>query len=481
MKVNEYTQYDGLGLAELIAKKEVTPQDVAKAALGAIAAVNPQVGAVIDTYDERADISLEKFPAGPFRGVPFLVKDLVLHEAGKKVESGSRLCKDMVSEHDTDLMVRFREAGFNNLGRTKSPEMGYNMSTENVLHGPVRNPWNIERSAGGSSGGAGAAVASGMLPVAHASDGGGSIRIPATVNGLFGLKPTRGRTPLGPDTGDALNGFGIEHVVSRTVRDSAAVLDAIEGHGIGDPYIIPRPQKSYLSQVSVAPRPLRIAITTQGWGGMRALADTVAAVEATGRLLTDLGHNVEETKPELGVSWEAFVNANATVWCGNTAAWIDALAGYLNRPISLETLEAATLGCYEYGSKLSAKDYLAAQAVCNMVSRSFGKFFVDYDILVLPMLPQPPQALGYHNANAEGMDGLTWTQRTFTCTPFTPVFNMTGQPSMSVPLHQGSDGLPIGIQFAGRWGDEATLYQLAGQLEAASPWIGRRAPVFAGH
>lgn len=482
MKISDYVKYDGLGLAGLMARGDVSPAEVAQAALDAIASVNPDVGAVIDTYPDRArPTSLDDFPDGPFRGVPFLVKDLVLHEAGRLCESGSRLGAGLVVPYDTDLMVRYRAAGLNTLGRTKSPEMGFNISTENILHGPVHNPWNSERSAGGSSGGAAAAVASGMVPLAHANDGGGSIRIPAAACGLVGLRPTRGRTPLGPDAGQALNGFGIEHVVSRSVRDSAAALDATEGPGIGDPYEIVRPSRPYLEAMQTPPRGLRIALMTQAWGGARTTPDIVAALQSTARLLEDLGHHVEEAAPDLGMSWDSFIETNAIIWCANIASWIGGLASAVNRPINLDTLERATLACYDYGRRLTAGEYLAADANCNAVSRRVAPFFRRYDILLSPVLPQAPQPLGVHDANGPCASGLEWTQRIFTASPFTPIFNMTGQPAMSLPLHQGNDGLPIGLQFAARYGDDETLFRLAAQLESACPWAGRQPPVFAGH
>ncbi|HET6629980.1 MAG TPA: amidase [Woeseiaceae bacterium] len=480
MELKDYLRYDGLGLAALIAGGQVSAAEVASAALEAVAVVNPEIGAVIETYPERGSRDLADFPEGPFRGVPFLVKDLVIHEAGKQAESGSRLAAGLTAPHDTDLLVRYRDAGFNLLGRTRSPEFGYNLSTENRLHGPVRNPWNRERSAGGSSGGSAAAVAAGILPLAHANDGGGSIRIPASACGLFGLKPTRGRNPLGPDVGTALNGFGCEHVVSRTVRDSAAALDATEGPGVGDPFVIPRPAGSYREACARPPRRLRIAVMPQAWGGARTAPDILDAVKAAAQLLADLGHEVEEAAPDLGVDWDSFIEANAVIWSANIAAWIDGTAAASGRTPGPDTLEATTLACYRYGSALGATVYLAADAVCNTVTRSVARFFAGYDILLTPTLPQPPQPLGFHDADRSGIDAVEWTRHIFTNTPFTPLFNMTGQPAMSVPLYHGGDGLPIGLQFAGRCGAEDHLFSLAGQLETALPWAERRPPVLAG-
>jgi amidase len=480
MKLDEYVKYDGLGLAELVKTGEVTALVLAATALEAIAATNPQVQAVIETYDDVLD-SLDGQPAGdgPFAGVPFLVKDLVLHQKGRKCELGSRMGAGLVMPHSTDLANRYAAAGLVTIGRTKAPEMGFNLTTENKFHGPVHNPWNLERSPGGSSGGSAAAVASGMVPLAHANDGGGSIRLPASACGLFGMKPTRGRIPIGPDSADGLNGLGIEHVLTRSVRDSAAAMDATQGPGSGDPYIISAPMRPYLEEVGASMDKLKIAFSGLPNSDREPSAECRKALSRTVSLCTDLGHDMIEARPDLGVSWERFMLANARIWCSNMAFWITSLSAATGRKPGLDMLEATTLACYEYGLTLSAVELHEAFDILNTVSRSVAPFFEKYDLLLTPTLPDPPQPLGTFNADAPGYDGLGWSSKTLGSCPYTPLFNVTGQPAMSVPLEHSSEGLPIGMQFAAKFGDEATLFRLAGQLEEARPWISRRPPVFA--
>ncbi|MBU6473112.1 MAG: amidase [Alphaproteobacteria bacterium] len=477
MNLGDYVKFDGLGLAELVRTGQVSARELAETALRAVELVNPRVQAVVETY---ADVlpGLERSPPaqGLFQGVPFLVKDLVLHEEGRLTESGSRLAAGLRSPNDTDLARRFHAAGLVTLGRTKTPELGFNITTENIFHGPVHSPWNLERSPGGSSGGSAAAVASGMVPLAHANDGGGSIRIPASCSGLFGLKPTRGRTPIGPESAEGLNGLGIEHVLSRSVRDSAAALDATQGAAPGDPYVIPLPSRPYLSEVVIEPAKLRIAVSTH----RHALSkDCAKALDDSANLCAELGHHVTEAQPELGVSWDAFLLANARVWCSNMALWVSGLAQLTGRTPGPDTLEATTLACYEFGLKLSAVELQQAFDIFNTVSRTVAPFFASHDLLLTPTMTEPPALLGAMNANAPGLDGLAWTEAIFNASPFTPLFNVTGQPAASIPLALSAEGLPIGMQFAARFGDEATLFQLAGQLERAKPWAPLRPPVFA--
>jgi amidase len=480
MKLSEYVQFDGLGLGTLVKSGEVSARELAATALKAIEATNPQVQAVIETYDDVLP-TLDHKPIGEglFAGVPFLVKDLVLHQKGRLCEFGSRMGAGLVAPHSTDLAKRFDAAGLVTLGRTKSPEMGFNLTTENKFHGPVHNPWNLERSPGGSSGGSAAAVASGMVPLAHANDGGGSIRLPASACGLFGMKPSRGRIPIGPDSADGLNGLGIEHVVSRSVRDSAAAMDATQGPGLGDPYAIQAPKRPYLQEIGAPAGKLKIALAPVPLSDGPVSKDCLNAVSATASLCADLGHEVIEARPELGVTWERFMLANARVWCSNMAFWITGLSHVTGRKPGLDMLEATTLACYEYGLTVSAVELHEAFDIFNTVSRHVAPFFEKYDLLLTPTLPDPPQPLGTFDANAPGYDGIGWSTRTLSSCPYTPLFNVTGQPAMSVPLEHSSEGLPIGMQFVAKFGDEATLFRLAAQLEEARPWFSRRPPVFA--
>jgi len=414
-----------------------------------------------------------ELPKGPFTGVPFLVKDLVVHAAGIPSDSGSRLLQNVVFPYDTELMSRFKKAGLVTLGRANTPEFGLNVTTEPVLHGPSRNPWDTSKIAGGSSGGSAAAVAARIVPWAHANDGGGSIRIPASCCGLVGVKPSRGRVSLGPDFGEAVLGFAIEHVVTRTVRDSAAMLDAVQGAAVGDPYVIAPPARPYLEEVSTPPGKLKIAFTTTGWDGTKAAPDCVKAVEDTARLLESLGHKLTEAAPK--VDYAALLAACLPAWTGWVASAVEGARLLLGRTPTQENLEATSWACYQHGLKhVSGLDVLSSLAVFNQVSRGVGAFMQDYDVLLCPTLCAPPVDLGVYNANDPSLDAKGWIDKLFHgLALFTGLFNTTGQPAVSLPLHQTAAGLPVGVHFAGRFGDEATLFRLAGQLEQARPWIQR--------
>src|SRR5579859_7560663 len=477
MNVHEYGQYDGLGLADLVRRKEVRPSELGNIALQAIGQVNPELNAVIAFILERADqVDDDALPNGPFRGVPFLIKDLLLHAAGIPSDSGSRLFQNVVLPHDTELMARFKQAGLVTIGRTNTPELGNNVSTEPVLHGPTRNPWDPSKSAGGSSGGSAAAVAARLVPLAYANDGGGSIRCPASACGVVGLKPTRGRISTGPDTGELLFGLAVEFAVSRSVRDSAALLDAVHGPGVGDPYGIAPPGRPYLDEVTIPPGQLKVAFTTTGFNATQSDPACVRAVDETARLLESLGHRVVEAAPQLNN--DALLNAVATVIAASIANTCERARLFLGRTPSPDNLEATTWACYQYGvNQISGLDVLNALAVFNRTNRAVGAFMREYDVLMTPTLPTPPVALGYYNADDKSLDARGWIAKLVRGGVFTGLCNITGQPAISLPLQQTSQGLPIGIQFAARFGDEATLFRLAGQLEQAQPWIGRQPPL----
>jgi amidase len=477
MHLREYVSFDGLGLAELVRRREVKPEELVQAALSAIEAVNPTLNAVIALLEAETQATLSRaLPEGPFTGVPFLLKDLVLHLAGVPTDLGSRLFQGLVAPHDSSLMARYRRAGLIPLGRTNAPELGFNATTEPVLHGPTRNPWNPEYSPGGSSGGSAAAVSAGLVPVAYANDGAGSIRMPASLCGLFGLKPTRGRTPSGPDVGEGLNGLGVEHVLSRSVRDSAAMLDATQGPDVGDPYTIVPPERPYLEEVGREPGRLRIAFTRESGAGAPVSPECIAAVEDAARLCRELGHEVVEAKPE--VRSEAVEAALVTIWTSATAAWVDGLSPLVGRTPGPEVLEASVWATVLLGREMKALDLQKALAIMNQVSRDMGRFFLSYDALLTPTLPFAPYRLGVLNANAP-TTAQEWAQRAFAYCAFTAPFNVTGQPAMNVPLYWSAERLPVGVQFVGRFGDEATLFRLAGQLERARPWAGRTPPIHA--
>ncbi|MFY2564297.1 amidase [Corallococcus terminator] len=477
MHLDDYTRYDAMGLAELVRRKEVTPAELTQAALDAIARVNPKLNAVIDVREADAKNAVQQgLPQGPFTGVPFLIKDLALHAAGVPTDLGSRLAKGLMLPLDSFLMERFRRTGVVLLGRTNTPEFGNNATTEPVLHGPTRNPWDLGRSPGGSSGGSAAAVAAGIVPVAHGNDGGGSLRIPAALCGVFGLKPTRGRNSIGPGAAEAINGLGVEHVVTRSVRDSAAMLDATQGPAVGDPHYAPPPERPYLEEVRRGPGKLRIAICRKAASGVPVSPDNVAAVEDVAKLCASLGHDIVEAEP--AYDNEALLEALVTVWSASNASLVEMLSTGLGRTAGPDTLEASTWAAVQHGRTLKATDLQAALAVFNQVSRAVGTFYVDHDLLLTPTTAGPPYALGEMDSNKPRSAG-EWYRFVFSLIPFTALYNVTGQPAMSVPLHWNAQELPIGVQFVSRFADEATLFRLAGQLEEARPWSVRRPPVHA--
>jgi amidase len=473
MHVSEYSEVDAVGLAQLIKSEQVSAQEVEQVARRAILAVNPSLNALVGELFEEP---LPFTTTGPLAGVPFVVKDFSLHMAGIKTRIGSRLTGDgIVFPHDTELMMRFKQAGLVTLGRTATPEFAFNATTEPLANGPTHNPWNLSRSPGGSSGGSAALVAARAVPVAHGTDGAGSIRIPAAWCGLVGLKPTRGRTPPGPDSDERLLGLGVDFALSRTVRDIAALLDAVNGPGVGDKYFAAPPERPYAQEIGTLPGRLRIAMTTQAWSGVpvdKEYADTVSMVC---RELASMGHEIEEASPQ--VDWERFVDANIPIWTASIADNALGLAHALSIDLGPNVLEAVTLASVEYGRKLSAVDLLRALRLCNIITRGVSAFFRTYDVLVTPTVATPPPTLGTLNQNESGLDPRGWLNKLFALIPFTPLFNMTGQPAISLPLAQSSEGLPIGVQLVGRFGDEATLLRLSAQLEQALPWSHRHPPI----
>ncbi|WP_395577157.1 amidase [Streptomyces sp. BK79] len=479
MRITEYVSFDAVGLAELVAEGEVTPAELEAAAREAAQAVNPQINAIVETWPTDDEPSPG---SAPLAGVPFLIKDIGVSMAGKRMELGSRLAAGNVSGADSSLMRRFRRAGLVTFGRTATPEMAYSNTTEPVLYGATRNPWDPARSAGGSSGGAGAAVAAGVVPIAHATDAAGSIRVPAAHNGLFGLKPTRGRVSMGPYFDELFNGLVVHGSVSRTVRDSATLLDQIRGPEPGDPYFAQEPSRPYAQEVTRHPGSLRIGVLTQAWGGRRTTTPVADALSRTTRLLESLGHQVEETEVDLGVDWEEFVLASARQWTANLTASVDELAAAFDRPIDSSTLEPPILASYHYGQRVTGAQFVTALEIRNRIARSLARYFATHDILLTPTVPELPLLLGTHAQGAETLDGLGWLRHLLDLSPFTAAFNVAGTPAMSVPVTADTEtGLPIGMQFAAGYGLEDRLFRLAGQLEQASPWSGRTPTVWAGN
>jgi amidase/6-aminohexanoate-cyclic-dimer hydrolase len=466
-----YADYDALGLADLVARKQVTAAELLDAAIERIEALNPKLNAVVQkAYDDARGAIARGLPPGPLSGVPFLMKDLYAWQQGARIGNGSRLYDGFVADHDFTLVERYKAAGLVILGRTNTPEFGLNAATEPVVNGPTRNPWNPQRSAGGSSGGAAAAVAVGMVPAAHATDGGGSIRIPAANCGVFGLKPNRGRNPAGPDVGEGWSGLACGHVVTRTVRDSAALLDASSGPAPGDPYWAPPPARPFLHEVGADPGRLRIALQTKTNAGTPVHADCVAGAESVAKLCVELGHHVEEATPAFdfnGLRW-----AMDVIISGSLRNAVDARLDALKRELRQGDLERITALWAERGRRYTARDYARALVVVHGIGRSFGAFFRRYDLLLSPVLAEPPLPLGTTDMMGEDLDA--YNERLFRLIPFTPQFNAGGGPAMSLPLHWTADGLPVGIQFGADFGNEALLFRIAAQLEAARPWKDRR-------
>lgn len=469
---------DLIDLAALVAKGEVTAAELAEAAIARIEAVNPAVNAVImPLYDDARAAIADGLPAGPLSGAPFLIKDLYCHYAGKPTTGASALLTDTVAAQDSELMARYRRAGLVTLAKTNLCEFGTLGTTEPVLYGPTRNPWNPEHSSGGSSGGAGAAVASGMVPAAHGGDGAGSIRIPASACGLFGLKPTRARITLGPQLGESLMGIVNEHVLTRSVRDSAALLDATQGPLVGDPYAVP-PAADFLAATRRAPGRLRIALTEHSLLGTPVDDDCVAAVRETAKLCAELGHDVVVDAPALDA--ERYDAAYRRFWSmtATRSLWSIASARREKPEKLAEQAEPFNQFLFEGGSRILAADYVQDVTWFHGVGRDLGRFLEGYDVWLTPTLGSPPPRLGHFDVGKHG--GHAVMDRFMQFLAFTTFANMAGLPAMSVPLHWNAEGLPVGSQFTGRYGDEATLFSLAAQLEAARPWAGRRPPIWAG-
>jgi amidase len=475
--VTDFAEYDAIGQAELVRTGQATPLELIDAAIARIERLNPVLNAVVASFfDEARAVATRPLanPGSVLAGVPFLLKDLGATLAGTPQSRGSRAFCGHVSEHDTELGRRQRAAGLILVGKTSSPEFGNHSTSEPALYGPARNPWNPERTTGGSSGGSAAAVASGMVPAAHGNDGAGSIRIPSSCCGLFGLKPTRGRNSWAP-AGDVLGGLAVEHALTVTVRDSAAILDATAGWAPGDPSIAPVPSRSFLDEVGADPGRLRIAWTARPPFEAEVHPECVRAVRETAELLASVGHDVEEAAPDF--DGDALVEPFARIWASANLADYREAQAYLGREPQRDELEITTWELVEYARKFDGADLLGALDTLAAASRKVAPFFERYDAWLTPTLAQPPLGLGILNQSYGG--ALQWWRFDGRFNPWNPIANMTGQPAMSVPLHWTGDGLPIGSLIFGRFGDEATLFRLAGQLEAARPWRDRRPPIHA--
>jgi amidase len=474
MAFGEYGDYDGMGLAELVRKKQVSAGELLDEAIARTARVDPQINAVVVKHYDHARRQIDRgLPDGPFTGVPFLLKDLDAL-AGTRTTSGASVYKDNVVGQTSTLVQRFLNTGVAIFGKTATPEFGLMPTTESRLFGPTRNPWNLAHSSGGSSGGAAAAVAARILPVAHASDGGGSIRIPASASGVFGLKPTRARNPLGPDRGEGWGGFSCGHVVSISVRDSAAMLDAVHGPETSSPYVAPPPPRPFIEEAGRDPGRLRIAFTDKSPYGDAIDPEIAAAVRDVASMLAGLGHNVEERAPVLAADPAVVM---ATIVAANTALTVRLAEQRFGRAMTDNDFEILTLASAHNGQKASATDYVAAQLAAFQISRGLATFLESCDVFLSPTLCLPPLRIGELNTMSRDLSLIAPILRRYI--PGTAMFNMSGQPAMSVPLAWNAAGLPLGMMFAARFGDEATLFRLAGQLEQERPWKHKLPPICA--
>ncbi len=472
----EYEEYDGLGLAGLVKSGAVSASEVLDAAIERVEARNPTVNAVVQKlYDHGRKQIADGLPDGPFKGVPFLLKDLGSALAGVRTTRGSRFFADTPPMAADSLHVtRLKAAGMVIFGKSNTCEIGLSLTCEPQLHGPSRNPWDPSRTPSGSSGGASAAVGARMLPIAHASDGFGSIRGPAAACGLVGLRPTRARNTQWPYAGEGMMGYSIEHAVSLTVRDNAALLDATQGAGPGDPYVAPPPARPFLDEVGADPGRMRIAFTAKAPNGAPVEADYLRVLHETAALCAEFGHGVDEADPV--VEGEAIVPTFRTISAVNALNAIRSHPdGKLPKPGDLETVVANTVKLAE---SIDAASLMAATQTAHRIGRQMAAFFADWDVLLTPALGTLPPKLGWLDMMMEDLD--EYWRRVFHFSPFTVWFNTTGQPAMMIPLGVNADGFPIAVQAVAKYGDEASLFRLAGQLEAARPWFDRKPALITG-
>jgi amidase len=498
MTKSDLTDLDATGQADLVSNGEISPLELVEAAIARAERIDGELNSIITPlYDEARRAAAGELPSGPFRGVPFTLKDLGAYQAGVPHSSGSKLLKDKawvatetselvhrysragpwVATETSELVHRYSRAGLVVIGRTNTPEFGILPATEPEAFGATKNPWDLTRSTSGSSGGAAASVAARIVPFAHASDGGGSIRHPAAVCGLFGLKPTRGRNPFGPHLGDSRSGLGAEHAVTLSVRDSAKLLDCTSGPDLGDPYFAPPTARPFAEEVGVDPGKLRIALQTHALNGAPVHGDCVEGAKDAARLCEELGHHVEEAAPDIGDPMEMSA-AFVTLWAAGVTERAESAARQVGEMSPRrEMFEACTWALVEMGRTRSAADYLSAVTTLQRISRRVARFFETYDVLITPVLSDPPVPLG--TFGGDDASPLMPFFKAGQHAAFCALFNATGQPAASVPLFWNDAGLPIGTQFVTRFGDEATLFRLASQLETARPWMQRRPSVCA--
>ncbi len=477
MKVSEYVEFDGTDLANLVKSGQIQSKELADTAIAAIESVNNELNALAGPlFNPPLSYSSD----GPFAGVPFAIKDLGLRVEGvRQVAAYPVLAGAEPSAEDTDLMKRFREAGLATVALTTCPELGFNSSTESRMLGSTRNPWDTDRSTGGSSGGSAALVAARAVPIAHANDGGGSIRIPASYCGLVGLKPSRGRITTGPDHGDWIMGMAIEFVVTRSVRDSAGVFDAVHGSSVGERFVLPDPHTSFTkaTREGLGDRKLRIAVLDHRYDGGKIDEENQLAVRDVAKVLEQMGHHIEWDAPTFDQA--AYDEAALKSWSSYLGYLVDDIALTQGIPATLDNAQKATLACAEYGKSFPASEMHAVEFLYNRITRDVARFFTRYDVLLTPTTAYPNVPLGQINQDDPSHTAHSWYNSVFEPCPFTQLFNVTGHPAITLPLAVSSNGWPIGMQFAAPYLDEETLFQLSGDLERAMPWSDRRPRVIA--
>ncbi|CAH2937117.1 MAG: hypothetical protein PPHERAN_4599 [uncultured Paraburkholderia sp.] len=479
MDVSEYSRMDAVALADLVRTKQVTAVELGRIAVNAVKSLNPELNAVVSVNEDLVEnLAFQEPHTGVLSGVPILNKDLTPEE-GSLLEMGSELTRGFVSPYTCEFLRKLLAAGVTNIGRSTTLEFGLASVTESRIAGVTRNPWDTERTPGGSSGGAAAMIAAGAVPVATGSDGGGSIRSLGAHCGIVGLKPTRGRISQAPLPDDPISGLAVHFVLTCSVRDTAVALDVTLGLAPGDAYGFQPPAGAFTLSLHPPKRKLRIGYTTTSWGGDRASRETSEGVVIALRMLAEHGHAVQEARPEFAE--EAFAKATLDIWCTNTAFAIDDLAHQMGRKQGDENLQSSTMAFYRHGLTVSSSDILSALSVFNDVNLSVGRFFGEYDLLVTPTCMTTAPLIGDVQCDLVGvLDAAAWSKKMNGIDAFMPIFNTTGHPAISLPLHWSEQGLPVGVQFVAPFGDEATLLQVGSFFEEALPWNNRRPPIYAG-
>ena len=470
----EYEKYDGLDLANLIRNGEISASELLETAIQRVETRNPQINAVImKLYDLGKQTIDAGLPKGIFTGVPYLIKDLAASIKGVATTRASRFFANSIPITDSEHIKRLKQSGLVIFGKTNTCELGLSLTCEPRMYGPTFNPWDLDRISGGSSGGSAAAVSARMLPMAHASDGFGSIRVPAACCGLVGLKPTRNRNTMAPYLGEGLGGLAVEHAVTISVRDCAALLDVTSGPGVGDPYVAPTPNSGYLDSLSKKSKSLRIAFTKNTPNGVKIDSEPLRVLEETAKLCFDLGHDVEESDPQIDGTdiVPTFLKLMAT----NTVVNLSSYSTSLEK-VSKDEVEKITWACYEMGKKVTGADYVRAIQTCHRLGRQMATFHNKYDILLTPTIATLPVKHQWLDMMME--DFTEYWDRIFSFSPFTVLFNMTGQPAITLPLGETKDNLPVGVQIVSSFGNEISLFQLAKDLEEASPWFERKPQFF---